>query len=71
MKTANTGYTQRKMVKFMEDLQIKYDGTVRTTSGSIIQFCYGGDGLDVSKSVKVDDKKQFCNVQRIIDSMNL
>ncbi len=27
-----------------------YDGTVRTTSGRIIQFTYGEDGTDPAKS---------------------
>ncbi len=35
------GYIQRRLVKAMEDLVIKYDGTVRTAIGSIVQFLYG------------------------------
>lgn len=30
----------------MEDLQCKYDGTVRNSSGDVIQFLYGEDGMD-------------------------
>eukprot|EP00983_Pelagomonas_calceolata_P122505 1160914-Pelagomonas_calceolata.AAC.16 len=30
----------------MEDLIIRYDGTVRTSVGSIVQFLYGEDGMD-------------------------
>ena len=30
----------------MEDLIIRYDGTVRTAVGSIVQFLYGEDGMD-------------------------
>ena len=32
MKTATTGYIQRKMVKVAEDFNVKYDGTVRNTT---------------------------------------
>jgi DNA-directed RNA polymerase II subunit RPB1 len=46
VKTSDSGYIQRKLVKNMEDLHIEYDGTVRNSNGSIIQFNYGGDGID-------------------------
>lgn len=42
----HTGYIQRRLVKAMEDLIIRYDGTVRTSIGSIVQFLYGEDGMD-------------------------
>jgi DNA-directed RNA polymerase II subunit RPB1 len=46
VKTAETGYIQRRLVKALEDVMIKYDGTVRNSLGDIIQFAYGEDGLD-------------------------
>lgn len=46
VKTAETGYMQRRLVKSLEDLCLHYDMTVRNSSGDIIQFLYGGDGLD-------------------------
>jgi DNA-directed RNA polymerase II subunit RPB1 len=46
VKTSDSGYIQRKLVKTMEDLHVEYDGTVRNVNGSIIQFRYGGDGID-------------------------
>lgn len=49
IKTADTGYTQRKLIKSMEDLQICYDGTLRTATGSIVQFIYGDSGTDTTK----------------------
>jgi len=42
----HTGYIQRRLVKAMEDLIIRYDGTVRTGIGAIVQFLYGEDGMD-------------------------
>lgn len=45
VKTAETGYIQRRLVKAMEDVMIKYDGTVRNSMGDIIQFLYGEDGM--------------------------
>ena len=46
VKTANTGYMQRKLVKALEDLSVRYDGTVRTSTGQVVQFVYGDDNLN-------------------------
>ena len=46
VKTAQTGYVQRQLVKAMEDLKVGYDYSVRGSTGSIIQFIYGNDGMD-------------------------
>ena len=45
IKTSETGYTQRRLMKLLEDLMINYDGTVRNSTGNIIQFIYGEDGM--------------------------
>ena len=45
VKTSETGYIQRRLVKALEDVMIKYDGTVRNSLGHIIQFIYGEDGM--------------------------
>lgn len=46
VKTAETGYIQRRLVKALEDVMVKYDGTVRNSLGDVIQFAYGEDGMD-------------------------
>jgi DNA-directed RNA polymerase II subunit RPB1 len=46
VKTSETGYIQRKLMKSMEDLRVEYDYSVRNNSGCIIQFVYGDDGMD-------------------------
>jgi DNA-directed RNA polymerase II subunit RPB1 len=46
VKTSDSGYIQRRLVKTMEDLHVEYDGTVRNVNGSIFQHQYGGDGID-------------------------
>jgi DNA-directed RNA polymerase II subunit RPB1 len=45
VKTAETGYIQRRLIKALEDVMVKYDGTVRTSKQQIIQFLYGEDGM--------------------------
>ena len=49
VKTSETGYTQRQLIKAMEDLMINHDGTVRDSNGSIVQFYYGEDGINSTK----------------------
>uniref|UniRef100_A0A0R3X8X7 DNA-directed RNA polymerase n=1 Tax=Hydatigena taeniaeformis TaxID=6205 RepID=A0A0R3X8X7_HYDTA len=49
-KTSRSGYLQRSLIKHLEDLSVHYDGTVRDSGGSVIQFRYGDDGLDVCQS---------------------
>ncbi|EIN13283.1 beta and beta-prime subunits of DNA dependent RNA-polymerase [Punctularia strigosozonata HHB-11173 SS5] len=46
VKTAETGYIQRRLVKALEDVAVCYDGTVRNSLGDLIQFVYGEDGMD-------------------------
>lgn len=38
VKTAETGYMQRRLVKSLEDLCLQYDSTVRTSVGEVILF---------------------------------
>jgi DNA-directed RNA polymerase II subunit RPB1 len=49
VKTATTGYIQRRLIKAMEDLTTQYDGTVRDARGNIVQFHYGEDGVNATK----------------------
>lgn len=49
VKTSETGYIQRKLVKSMEDCKVHHDYTVRNAAGQIVQFLYGDDGADAAK----------------------
>jgi len=49
VKTADTGYIQRQLVKAMEDLVVQHDGTVRDANMNIAQFHYGEDGINSTK----------------------
>lgn len=54
VKTATTGYMQRKLIKGMEDCQCAYDGTVRNSRKGVVQYIYGGDNFDATHLVKHD-----------------
>lgn len=50
LRTPKSGYLYRRLSNAMQDLRVDYDGTVRDASGKIVQFTYGEDGLDVSRT---------------------
>ncbi|KAF3677028.1 hypothetical protein FXO37_05042 [Capsicum annuum] len=54
MKISETEYIQSLLVKSMEDIMVKYDGTIRNSLGNVIQFLYGEDGID---SVWIETQK--------------
>lgn len=49
IKTAESGYIQRKLVKLLEDYMVKYDGTVRSSMNHIAQFIYGDSGAETTR----------------------
>lgn len=55
VKTSRSGYLQRCLIKHLEGLTVQYDQTVRDSCGSVIQFLYGEDGLDICKSQMLKD----------------
>ncbi|KIV95877.1 hypothetical protein PV10_03478 [Exophiala mesophila] len=75
VKTAETGYIQRRLVKALEEVTVKYDGTIRDSRGNVVQFIYGEDGLDGAhiENQKVDiitmSDKAFNN-RFAVDLMN-
>jgi DNA-directed RNA polymerase subunit A' len=65
VRTSQSGYLQRRMINALQDLKVAYDGTVRTTGGRIIQFEYGEDGTDPTKSAFGDP----VDVKGIVESI--
>ena len=49
VKTSQTGYIQRRLIKALEDLMVSYDMTIRTNKNKIVQFSYGDDNIDTTK----------------------
>ena len=45
VKTSQTGYIQRRLIKGLEDLKLTYDMTVRNNKNKIIQYSYGDDNI--------------------------
>ncbi|KAJ3195643.1 hypothetical protein HK101_011458 [Irineochytrium annulatum] len=59
VKTSRSGYLQRCLIKHLEGLRVHYDHTVRDADGSVLQFLYGEDGLDVVRQKTVREL-DFC-----------
>ena len=50
VRTSRSGYMQRRLINALEDLKVVEDGTVRNTAGTIIEYHYGEDGIDPTRS---------------------
>ena len=63
VRTSQSGYLQRRLINALQDLKVEYDGTVKEqTSGVIVQFRYGEDGIDPMRSYR----GKAIDVKRII-----
>jgi DNA-directed RNA polymerase subunit A' len=57
VRTSKSGYLQRRLINALSELETQYDGTVRDTSDTIVQFEFGEDGtspVQVSSSADND-----------------
>jgi DNA-directed RNA polymerase subunit A' len=63
VRTSQSGYMQRRLINALQDLKIEYDSTVRGSDGRIVEFTYGGDGADPSRT----DWGNIVNVKKIVD----
>ena len=49
LRTPKSGYLYRRLANALQDLRVEYDGTIRNSNNSIIQYIYGDDGIDIAK----------------------
>ena len=67
IRTAQSGYMQRRLVNALQDLSVQPDGTVMDNRGIVIQTKYGEDGVDPAKS----DYGKVADIDRLIDEMRI
>ena len=67
IRTAQSGYMQRRLVNALEDLKVKSNGLVTDNRGMVIQTLFGEDGVDPAKS----DFGQVANLDKLIDQMRI
>ncbi|MFH1821657.1 MAG: DNA-directed RNA polymerase subunit A' [Methanobacteriota archaeon] len=65
VRTAQSGYMQRRLINALQDLRVEYDGTVRDDRSAIVQFTYGEDGVDPAHS----DRGKAVNVDKLINRL--
>ncbi len=65
VRTSTSGYMQRRLMTALQDLKVETDGTVRTAPGRIVQFRFGDDGVDPSKS----DHGRSVNIDIVIEKV--
>ena len=71
VKTSETGYIQRRLIKGLEDLKVEYDMTVRTNKNKIVQFKYGDDNIDPTRVENQKIPIVQMNVQEIFAHYNI
>jgi len=55
VRTSKSGYLQRRLINALSELESQYDGTVRDTSDTIVQFEFGEDGTSPVKVSSTDE----------------
>ncbi|CAD6271366.1 unnamed protein product [Miscanthus lutarioriparius] len=66
VKTSRSGYLQRCLMKCLESLKVSYDHTVRDVDGSIVQFQYGEDAVDVLKTSFLNEFKELADNRKAV-----
>ena len=67
IRTAQSGYMQRRLVNALEDLTVNNDGVVHNNNGQVVQTVFGEDGIDPAQS----DFGKVANLDKIIDEMRV
>jgi len=62
VRTSRSGYMQRRLINALEDIKVENDGSVRQAGGQLIQFLYGEDGVDPTRSLN----GKSVDIERII-----
>jgi len=70
VKTAETGYMARRLMKALEDLSFHYDSTVRNSENTVVQFSYGNDDLNPALMENNDRPVDFDRLHLHVSQMN-
>jgi DNA-directed RNA polymerase subunit A' len=71
VRTSKSGYLQRRLINALSELETQYDGTVRDTSDTIVQFEFGEDGtspVQVSSAEEGQTVDVESITERVLDS---
>jgi DNA-directed RNA polymerase II subunit RPB1 len=65
IKTAESGYIQRKLIKSLEDMYVNYEGMIRTANGVLVQYLYGDSGINQQRQTELKIHLINCNDKMI------
>lgn len=65
IRTAQSGYMQRRLVNALQDLTVTEDGMVIDNRGIVIQTLYGEDGVDPAKS----DYGEIVDLEKLVEEI--
>ncbi|BDH78998.1 hypothetical protein MTTB_03770 [Methanothermobacter tenebrarum] len=65
IRTAQSGYMQRRLVNALQDLTVTDDGMVIDNRGIVVQRLYGEDGVDPAKS----DYGEIVDLEKLVDEI--
>jgi DNA-directed RNA polymerase II subunit RPB1 len=76
IKTAESGYIQRKLIKSLEDMYVNYEGMIRTANGILVQYVYGDCGIDQQRQTElkinlINYNNEMCKEKFIFTSKEL
>ena len=64
IRTARSGYMQRRLINALQDLVVSRDRSVRDSRNIVVQFVYGSDGLDPMRASKELLGKMMTSAER-------
>jgi len=65
IRTAQSGYMQRRLVNALQDLTVTEDGMVIDNRGIVVQTLYGEDGVDPAKS----DYGEIVDLEKLVEEI--
>lgn len=68
VKTKESGYAERKLVKRMEDMTVAQDGTVRNSVNNIVDFSYG-EAMDPTWMYN-NNGPSFIDIDNLVSALN-
>lgn len=70
VKTADTGYVQRRTIKLLEDLKFTYLGSVVNSNNTILDFMYGSDLFDAAELIKTKHGYSYIDIDHVVGKLN-
>ncbi|ALX27641.1 hypothetical protein GMAR_ORF267 [Golden Marseillevirus] len=71
VKTADSGYLQRRLGHMLESCTVNTLEVVKKCNGKVVEFAYGGDGFNAARLTNVGDAMMFVDPLRLAREISL